>query len=353
MKLKQIVLGSLVLGSISLYADLDKYEVVIPTIGKNFTDSSSKLEDKLIYGVKLNRYLTDDIIGQIGYEKIDEVDINRFSANLLKEFSYTTNLKPYILGGLGYEKFLNNKNQGFLNYGFGLKYIFNETLSFITEVKSIHKLDTNDNDFVLSAGLGIKFGETENKIDIPVVENIITDCLPGMNCAFLHKKKKSKKVIKKIVKKVCAKPKDSDNDGIFDRFDECQNTPSGYQVNSDGCINIFKFNINFNYKNTNLRNEDMANINKFVKFLKTYPNYNAEIQGHTDSVGSEAYNKKLSLKRANTVMNIIITMGIDKDRLTAKGYGENYPIITNSTEWGRAENRRVEAHIQIREKDKQ
>jgi len=64
--------------------------------------------------------------------------------------------------------------------------------------------------------------------------------------------------------------------------------------------------------------------------------------GHTDSIGTEEYNMGLSQRRADAVRNAMIKLGVAPERLVARGYGESKPIATNSTEEGRAENRRVE-----------
>jgi OOP family OmpA-OmpF porin len=70
-----------------------------------------------------------------------------------------------------------------------------------------------------------------------------------------------------------------------------------------------------------------------------------EISAHTDSKGADEYNFELSQKRAENVVSYLISKGIDRSRLTAKGYGETVPVSDNETEEGRAENRRVEMRI--------
>jgi hypothetical protein len=67
-----------------------------------------------------------------------------------------------------------------------------------------------------------------------------------------------------------------------------------------------------------------------------------EVAGHTDSMGSDAYNMKLSQQRAGAVRNFLISKGVAADRLTAKGYGESQPVADNATREGRIQNRRVE-----------
>ena len=79
--------------------------------------------------------------------------------------------------------------------------------------------------------------------------------------------------------------------------------------------------------------------------MKQNPDKTATISGHTDSTGSEAYNQKLSERRAISVKEEIVKQGISPDRLDAKGYGEEKPIATNKTKEGRQANRRVEAEV--------
>ena len=78
-----------------------------------------------------------------------------------------------------------------------------------------------------------------------------------------------------------------------------------------------------------------------VNTLRNFPDAKIEIQGHTDWIGSEVYNQKLSERRANTVRDYLISVGIAATRITTIGYGESQPIATNETAAGRAENRRV------------
>jgi outer membrane protein OmpA-like peptidoglycan-associated protein/tetratricopeptide (TPR) repeat protein len=101
-------------------------------------------------------------------------------------------------------------------------------------------------------------------------------------------------------------------------------------------------NVFFDFDKSTLRNESTAELDRVVEFLKTHENIQVEISGHTDSLGSDAYNLKLSDSRANSVVNYLINKGIKKDRLIAKGYGETQPLATNSTPDGRQLNRRTQ-----------
>jgi len=79
--------------------------------------------------------------------------------------------------------------------------------------------------------------------------------------------------------------------------------------------------------------------------MKKYPRLKVEVQGHTDSSGADSYNMKLSQQRADAVRDYLISQGVAAGQLTAKGYGETQPVADNSSEGGRALNRRVVLHV--------
>ncbi|MDZ7594823.1 MAG: OmpA family protein [Thiobacillus sp.] len=100
--------------------------------------------------------------------------------------------------------------------------------------------------------------------------------------------------------------------------------------------------VNFDFDKATLRQEDASELDKNVEALKAWGDVNIEVAGHTDSMGSDAYNMRLSKQRAEAVRNFLISRGVAADRLTAKGYGEAQPVADNATEEGRFKNRRVE-----------
>lgn len=100
--------------------------------------------------------------------------------------------------------------------------------------------------------------------------------------------------------------------------------------------------VNFDFDKASLRQEDVSDLDKNVEALKAWGDVDIEVAGHTDSMGSDAYNMKLSQQRAEAVRNFLISRGVAADRLTAKGYGEAQPVADNATEEGRFKNRRVE-----------
>ena len=103
--------------------------------------------------------------------------------------------------------------------------------------------------------------------------------------------------------------------------------------------------LNFVFNKDVLTENSKVILNKAVVSLKKYSTLKVEIQGYTDNKGNNDYNKMLSQKRAIAIMKYLISQGIDPSRLKAVGYGESHPIASNSTDKGRAKNRRVEFKI--------
>nr|PID60784.1 MAG: hypothetical protein CR986_03440 [Ignavibacteriota bacterium] len=100
--------------------------------------------------------------------------------------------------------------------------------------------------------------------------------------------------------------------------------------------------IRFDVGKTTLKPESMGPINKIYKLMNKKPDLKFSVEGHTDSDGNDAANQTLSEGRAKVVMDKLVEMGISKDRLNSKGWGESKPIAGNDTPEGKANNRRVE-----------
>lgn len=120
----------------------------------------------------------------------------------------------------------------------------------------------------------------------------------------------------------------------------------------EGIVVEFNSNILFAVDKSALSIDARTNLNKLVKVLNSYPETNIEVQGHTDNTGTEAYNNKLSVRRANSVSGYLRGQGISGSRISVRGFGESAPKYDNNTESGRAENRRVEFLITANEKMK-
>lgn len=104
-------------------------------------------------------------------------------------------------------------------------------------------------------------------------------------------------------------------------------------------------NVFFDFDQSLLKKESFVELDKLAEYLKSNQNIKIELGGHTDNQGTEDYNRKLSLERAKSVYNYLISKGISADRLTYEGYGKSQPIASNETEEGMALNRRTEFKI--------
>ncbi|TRO66466.1 OmpA family protein [Christiangramia sabulilitoris] len=103
----------------------------------------------------------------------------------------------------------------------------------------------------------------------------------------------------------------------------------------------------------NINDKSEQTLNKLADIFKEYPNTNILVEGHTDNTGSDSYNLTLSKNRAQAVTSFLVDQGIDRGRFTTKWYGESQPKYDNSTEEGRAKNRRVELAIVANEELKE
>jgi OmpA-OmpF porin, OOP family len=138
-----------------------------------------------------------------------------------------------------------------------------------------------------------------------------------------------------------AKPLDSDGDGVIDANDRCPNTPKGDRVGPQGCTCDVTRQIEFAFDSAKLTDKGRAQLEEMAGRLNELQFIGGTVIGHTDSIGTEAYNQKLSERRAQTVADFLESKGIAPGRLQVSGRGESEPIASNDTAEGRAQNRRV------------
>jgi len=138
-------------------------------------------------------------------------------------------------------------------------------------------------------------------------------------------------------------PLDSDHDGVPDYLDKCPGTPAGLKVDADGCEveELVLRGVNFRSNSAQLTPDSFAVLDAVLAVLRERPDARAEVRGYTDARGADAYNLKLSERRAAAVVDYLTAHGIARGALGASGLGKASPIATNDTEAGRAENRRV------------
>ena len=136
--------------------------------------------------------------------------------------------------------------------------------------------------------------------------------------------------------------------------DQIKNDIPGARVErvEEGIKVEFNEKILFAFSKSDIGDSAKANLNKLVAILNKYPNTNIEIQGHTDSRGTDEYNMGLSLRRANAVRDYLLSQGIAATRMTTRGFGKSAPAYSNDTPEGMAQNRRVEFLITANDKMK-
>jgi outer membrane protein OmpA-like peptidoglycan-associated protein len=105
--------------------------------------------------------------------------------------------------------------------------------------------------------------------------------------------------------------------------------------------------VKFDFDKAQVKQESYGDIKALADFMKQYPQTSTVVEGHTDSVGSDAYNQGLSERRASAVREVLVNQyGVESGRVQAVGYGESRPVADNATADGRAINRRVEAEVE-------
>ncbi|CAG8873121.1 hypothetical protein PS726_02588 [Pseudomonas fluorescens] len=156
---------------------------------------------------------------------------------------------------------------------------------------------------------------------------------------------------------------DEDGDGVLDSRDKCPGTPKGVQVDANGCPppapvveevvvvqeeTIVIRDVHFQFDKATLTSSDKQVLDKIATRLKAEaPTAQLTVTGHTDSVGSDTYNQKLSDKRAHSVVEYLIEQGVPRSNfVSVVGAGESQPVADNKTADGRAQNRRTEIKIQ-------
>ncbi|MDP3295657.1 MAG: OmpA family protein [Nevskia sp.] len=274
-------------------------------------------------------------------------------------------VRPFLLAGFGgaYEELgtaLDDKTVSpYVNFGAGMLFALSDRLSARAEARwiSIFNDDVTPGvdslgDYRFNLGLQYAFGAPAAPPPPPVVakapppppppppdsdkDGVIDslDKCPGTPAGV------------KVDASGC--PLDTDGDGVPDYLDKCPGTPKGFKVDAEGCIieqTVVLRGVNFEYNKDQLTLNAQGILDAILPGLVSQPKLTLEIGGHTDSKGADGYNLALSKRRAASVRKYLISKGIAAERLASAGYGEKKPIADNTTDAGRAENRRVEFQV--------
>jgi OOP family OmpA-OmpF porin len=336
--MKKIILSTVACATMMLAANADyKYEIT-PTVGGVYTEGNLGLDRNYANGgLSLGFNQFDSFIDQVelGFlRSIEDVNyeggnedsgITRIFTNLVKEYDLTSDVSLYTLVGAGVEIFDNEANGNedgiFGNYGAGVKYKIADQFALKFDVRHLIEADHGDNNLLYNLGFSVPFGEVSKPAPVVAAPApVVTKPAP-----------------------VVQAPKDTDGDGVLDSLDQCPDTMKGAKVDTVGCMTLVNLNINFDNASAVIKDSYNTRINEFAKVMKSNPKLKANIEAHTDSVGTDAYNQKLSEKRAASTVNALKALGVDAARIKAVGYGETKPVASNTTAEGKAQNRRVEA----------
>ena len=295
-----------------------------PMIGGYVFEGNQGQRHNWAYTLALGYNFTKNIGSELAFTFVDterskqplkgeDVDVSLARWDVLYHFMPDSSFVPYVAAGVG--TLITNPPKGstdpdfMINYGAGVKYFFAENVALRGDVRHVLELDDKYNNLVYSAGLVFQLASTG--APEPVAEPVVAD---------------------------------SDGDGVPDDRDKCPDTPRGVKVDEDGCPIQMTLDIEFDFNKANIRpmyHDDLAKAARFIEDNPSVPTI--LIAGHTDSIGKEAYNQRLSERRAQAVRAYLIDhFNIDGQKLVARGYGETQPRDTNDTEEGRQRNRRVE-----------
>lgn len=256
-------------------------------------------------------------------------------------------INPYIVGGIGYqraeEEFDNFPNpdspgQDVRGYataklGVGAQADFNR-VSVRGELAARHSFDGDSviapgesgfTDMLASVSVVVPLGAAPATVVAPA------PIAPGISCADL----------------------DDDGDGVNNCVDRCPDSQAGQVVGQDGCpvaLTIDLGDIHFDFDRSTLRPDAQAILDESVAILQRYPQMRVEVAGHTDECGSDAYNLKLSQRRAEAVYGYLVDRGVDAARLAGPiGYGESRPLVPTGDAYPQCRNetnRRTELNVE-------
>lgn len=397
---KTIVALAVMMSAVTGFA-YDKGEMYVsPVIGYHFFDEDHDMDDAAEVGLRFGKFLTNkyalELEGDIApTEKDNGSDENAvtLSLNSVRYFEVSKYFSPYYFLGIGGMLYDDN-HVGVLG-GIGARYALNDKFSLDLRVKDMF-MTKSRNDIVPSLALNYAFGKAApaavvvEPVKVEVKEPVKVEVKEPVKAAAVVEKKpvdtdgdgvydeldkcpttpKGVAVdangccfdtdgdgVKDFADKCPTTPKgaavdvngcclDTDGDGVKDYMDKCPGTMKGVKVTADGCFMSLTLNVNFKTGSDIIEDGYDAEIKAFAGFLNENKDMKVEIQGHTDNRGNDAYNKKLSQRRADAVVRELVKKyGVGASRLTAVGYGEEMPVVPNDTPENMFKNRRIETVV--------
>jgi OmpA-OmpF porin, OOP family len=275
------------------------------------------------------------------------------SADLLYYLLPWEGVSPYIVFGLG-DVLYKVRNSPDISSGTNFDYIVNTGIGVewsvaanwkITTEVDFHQVGTAKFDgFWGTEGGGLLGGRTDSYLTLGLGANFYfgkgeRSKLPDLYNGIIGNQTDYAK-IEEIVKKYQTQPTEVDYNKIAEITKN--NAPVGSAVEGKWVL----FGVNFDFNKATIRPESTPVLIHAAEILLTHPDLKVEIQGFTDSVGTEKYNLKLAKERADAVRDFMVAKGVDAGKLTTVGIGEANPVAPNKTENGRWLNRRIEFKVQ-------
>jgi OOP family OmpA-OmpF porin len=258
-----------------------------------------------------------------------EIDIDHYKLDLIYDLDVNLGaLDTFVLGGVGNSNF-GGDNETLWDIG-GVSYKISNKWSWRTAVRSFQYLgrDHEDSDVGIDTALVYRFGGKSSRPAAAAPAARPTAAAPAAPTP--------------------AAAPDADRDGVPDSRDNCPDTPTNYAVDADGCpipveeVARVELMVNFDFDRSEVKPEYFSEIEEVSDFMAQYPDVVIELEGHTDSRGTEQYNLGLSDRRAAAVRQVMIDrFNVQASRISSRGFGESQPVASNDTDTGRAQNRRV------------
>ncbi len=306
-----------------------------PVIGGITFDGKQHLDTSPFYGIRGGYNFTDHfgVEALFDYARTEytrgegDVDFYRYGAEMLYNFMPESKFVPYVAAGYAGVKFdgpsevVFSKERGAFDYGAGLKYFLNDNIALRGDVRHLVYYQGETRQAVeYSLGLYIPFGGT-----IPAAKPV--------------EQSSEKSTVPQVTEPAPEAVQQQPKEAPLEEIPATEPQPGKYKY----CISLH---IDFDIDKAEIRPEYKPEVAKVGDFMKKYDTTTAVIEGDTDNVGTYEHNMELSKRRAESVVNYLVDhFGIDRSRLTAKGYGSSRPIADNATDEGRQKNRRIDAII--------
>ncbi|EAH5484777.1 outer membrane beta-barrel domain-containing protein [Campylobacter coli] len=317
------------LASVLLGADNNVKFEITPTLNYNYFEGNLDMDNRYAPGIRLGYHFDDFWLDQLelGLEHYSDVkytnsilttDITRTYLSAIKGIDLGEKFYFYGLAGGGYEDFskgaFDNKSGGFGHYGAGLKFRLSDSLALRLETRDQISFHNANHSWVSTLGISFGFGA------------------------------KREKVVAEQVKEVAIEPRVA-----APVQSQCPAEPrEGAMLDENGCEKTISFEGHFGFDKVDINPAFEEKIKEIAQILDENARYDTILEGHTDNIGSRAYNQKLSERRAESVAKELEKFGVDKDRIQTVGYGQDKPRSSNDTKEGRADNRRVDAKFILR-----